>query len=46
MVDPDCGLRHVDREVAFGKLQNLRVARDRVSEKCINMSDNLTHVRP
>ena len=31
MVDPDCGLRHVDREVAFGKLQNLRVARDRVS---------------
>ena len=32
MVDPDCGLRHVDREVAFGKLKNLRKARDRVVE--------------
>ena len=30
MVDPDCGLKHLNREVAFGKLENMREARDRV----------------
>lgn len=32
IVDPDCGLKHLRRDVAFGKLKNMRQARDRVLE--------------
>ncbi len=28
MVDPDCGLKHLSRDVAYGKLENMRQARD------------------
>ena len=32
ILDPDCGLRHLSRETAYGKLRNIRIARDRVME--------------
>ena len=32
MVDPDCGLKHLDRAVAFEKLKNVRTAKDRALE--------------